>query len=142
MEAAAVTPVVETVTPVVETEVTEKAKRRRFTAEYKKKILSEADRCTQSGEIGALLRREGLYSSHLTTWRQVVRERGELHGLDPRKRGPQARPRDQRDDKIIELERRATKLQAELDRAHAVIDIQKKVSELLGVTLTKTDGER
>jgi transposase-like protein len=130
------------VTPVVETEVTEKAKRRRFTAEYKKKVLAEADLCTRPGEVGALLRREGLYSSHLTTWRQVVRERGELHGLEPMKRGPRTKPRDERDDKIIELERRAAKLQAELARAHAVIDIQKKVSELLGVTLPKTDGER
>jgi transposase len=135
MEATARTPVVET------TEVSEKAQRRRFTAEYKKKILAEADRCKEPGEVGALLRREGLYASHLSTWRKAIRERGELHGLAPRKRGPKAKPRDERDDKIVELERRATKLQSELDRAKAVIEIQKKVSELLGITLPKTDGE-
>lgn len=126
---------------VQETEVTEKARRRRFTADYKKRILAEADRCTQSGEVGALLRREGLYSSHLTTWRTAVRERGELHGLDPRQRGPKAKPRDERDTKIAELEKEAAKLRAKLERANAVIEIQKKVSELLGTTLPTTDGE-
>jgi transposase len=128
--------------PVPETEVTEKARRRGFTAEYKKKILAEADRCTRPGEIGALLRREGLYSSHLTTWRKALRERGELQGLEPRKRGPKARPRDERDDRIVELERRSAKLQAELERAKAVIEIQKKVSELLGVALPKSTEEK
>jgi len=67
-------------------EVVVKAQRRRFTAEYKHRILQEADACTHSGEIGALLRREGLYSSHLTTWRHQ-RARGELQGLTPAKRG-------------------------------------------------------
>jgi transposase len=128
--------------PVVETEVTEKAKRRRFTAEYKKKILAEAERCTQAGEVGALLRREGLYSSHLTVWRQAVKERGELHGLDPRKRGPKAPPRDDRDNRILELERQAARLRADLERAQMVIELQKKVSELLGVVLPKNSEER
>jgi transposase-like protein len=127
------------VSPVPETEVSEKAKRRGFTAEYKKRILAEVDGCTQPGEIGALLRREGLYSSHLTTWRKALRERGELNGLEPRQRGPKATPRDERDEQIVALERRAAKLQAELERAQAVIEIQKKVSELLGVALPKLE---
>lgn len=130
------------VSPVVEIEVTEKAKRRGFTAEYKRKILAEADQCTKPGEVGALLRREGLYSSHLTTWRKAVHERGALQGLEPRKRGPRAAPKDERDSRIVELERRNAKLGAELERAKAVIEIQKKVSELLGVALPKSDEEK
>jgi len=74
-----------------DTEVVAKAQRRRFTAEYKRRIVREADRCTTAGAIGALLRREGLYSSHLTTWR-AARDRGELEGLAPKKRGPKAPP--------------------------------------------------
>src|SRR6266478_5192453 len=76
----------------VEAEVVAKAQRRRFTVEYKRRILREADRCTHPGEIGALLRREGLYSSHLTTWR-AARDRGELAGVAPQKRGPTPRIR-------------------------------------------------
>src|SRR2546426_3537007 len=87
-----------------ETEVVAKAQRRRFTAEYKRRIVREADRCTKPGELGALLRREGLYSSHLTTWR-AARDRGELAGLAPKPRGPKATPPDPRDKKIAEQER-------------------------------------
>jgi transposase-like protein len=76
---------------VPEVEVVAKASRRRFTAEYKRKILQEADACREPGAIGALLRREGLYSSNLTTWR-AQRERGELAGLTPKKRGPAPKP--------------------------------------------------
>jgi transposase-like protein len=132
-----------TTTPVVETEVTEKAKRRRFTAEYKKKILEEADRCAKDGELGALLRREGLYSSNLAVWRKAVRERGEKVGLEPLRRGPKLKnaPKGERDVRLIELERRNARLQAELARARAVIEVQKKVSELLGLTLPKSDEE-
>ncbi len=72
---------------VPEVEVVAKATRRRFTAEYKLRVLREAEACTEPGAIGALLRREGLYSSNLTTWR-AQRERGELLGLTPKKRGP------------------------------------------------------
>ena len=128
--------------PVVETEVTEKAKRRGFTAEYKRKVLAEADGCTKSGEIGALLRREGLYSSHLASWRKAVRDRGLLGGLEARKRGPKAASMDGRDLKIAALEKRAVKLQRELDRATAVIEIQKKVAALLGNPIPKTDEEK
>src|SRR5882724_7227165 len=92
-----------------ETEVVAKAQRRRFTAEYKRRIVREADRCTKPGELGALLRREGLYSSHLTTWR-AARDRGEYEGLSPKKRGPKATPPDPRDKKIAEQEREITRL--------------------------------
>ncbi len=89
---------------VEDVEVTAKARRRRFTAEYKRRILAETDACTKAGEIGALLRREGLYSSILTKWR-VMQERGELSGLAARKRGPKPQVRDGRDQRITQLER-------------------------------------
>ena len=114
------------------TEVTEKAKRRAFTAEYKRKIVKEADACKGPGDVGALLRREGLYSSHLTTWRQA-RDRGELAaGAKTRKRGPKAAPRDERDKRIAELERQLAKQTVRAERAEAIAEIQKKVAALLG----------
>ena len=96
-----------------------KAERRRFTAEYKLKVLREADHCEQPGEIGALLRREGLYWSNLITWRKQ-RERGELAGLSARKRGPKRRA----------------------ERAEGIVELQKKISQILGIELgesTETD---
>ena len=114
-----------------ETEVVSKAARRRFTAPEKLRVLREADRCTKPGELSALLRREGLYSSHLSTWR-VARRNGELAGLTPRPRGPQAKPVDPRDKKIAELERETRRLQARLERAEGLIELQKKVAQLLG----------
>lgn len=122
------------VPPRLPTEVTSKAKRRSYTADYKKKILQEADACTEPGQIGALLRREGLYSSHLVTWR-AARERGELAGLEPRKRGPKAR---QVNPLVKELEarkREIARLKAENAKLQIICDVQKKVSLLLGVTL-------
>jgi len=114
------------------TEVTEKAKRRAFTAEYKRKIVKEADACKGPGEIGALLRREGLYSSHLTTWRQA-RDRGELApGAATKKRGPRAAPVDPRDKKIAEMERQIAKLTTRAERAEAIAEIQKKLAALFG----------
>jgi transposase len=114
------------------TEVTEKAKRRAFTVEYKRKIVKEADACKGPGEIGALLRREGLYSSHLTTWRQA-RDRGELApGTATRKRGPKAAPLDPRDKKIAELERQIAKVTTRAERAEAIAEIQKKLATLFG----------
>ena len=115
----------------VETEVVAKAARRRFTAAEKLRVLREADRCTKTGELSALLRREGLYSSHLSTWR-VARRNGELAGLTPRPRGPKAKPVDPRDKKIAELERETRRLQARLERAEGLIELQKKVAQLLG----------
>jgi transposase len=121
-----------------EVEVLAKPERRRFTVEYKLRILGEADKCTRPGEIGALLRREGLYSSALTQWRRA-RERGELSGTGTGKRGPEGKPVDSRDRRVRELERENRRLRSRLERAEALIDVQKKVSELLGVDLPETD---
>ena len=121
------------------TEVPEKARRRRFTAEYKQRILREADACTKPGELGALLRREGLYSSNLTVWRAAVREGGQKR-LEPQKRGPQARPATRRDrNRIKQLERENRRLKARAERAEALVDLQKKVAALLGKPLTDED---
>ena len=117
-----------------ETEVVAKAQRRRFTTEYKRRIVRAADRCTQSGEVGALLRREGLYSSQLTNWR-AARDRGELEGLSPRKRGPHVAPPDPREKKLAEQEREITRLTKRAEHAEALVEIQKKVAALLGVPL-------
>jgi transposase len=114
------------------TEVPEKARRRAFTVEYKRKIVKEAESCKGPGEIGALLRREGLFSSHLTTWRQA-RDRGELApGAATKKRGPKAAPVDPRDKKIAELERQIAKVTTRAERAEAIAEIQKKLAALFG----------
>ena len=117
--------------PAEETEVVAKAQRRRFTAEYKRRIVREADRCTTAGAIGALLRREGLYSSHLTTWR-AARDRGELEGLAPKQRGPKAPAPDPMAKKIAEQEREIGKWRKRAERAEALVEVQKKVAALLG----------
>ena len=122
-----------------ETEVMAKAQRRRFTAAEKLRVLREADRCTKPGELGALLRREGLYSSHLATWR-AARKNGELAGLSPRARGPRAKPVDPRDKKLVEQAREIARMQARLDRAEGLIELQKKVAQLLGTPLAN-DGQ-
>ena len=114
-----------------DTEVVAKPQRRRFTAEYKRRIVREADRCTTPGAIGALLRREGLYSSHLTTWR-AARDRGELEALAPKKRGPQAAPPDPRDKQLAEQAREIAKWKKRAERAEALVELQKKVAALLG----------
>ena len=126
---------------VEDVEVAAKARRRRFTAEYKRRILEEAGICTKPGEIGALLRREGLYSSILTKWR-LARERGELAGLAARKRGPKAQVRDGREVRIAQLEREAARWRARAERAEALVEVQKKVASLLGMQLPKSDDER
>ena len=124
---------------VPEVEVVAKATRRRFTAEYKRKILREADTCTEPGAIGALLRREGLYSSNLTTWR-AQRERGELAGLTPKKRGPAPQPTNPLAVKVAALERAVSREKARADRAEALVELQKKVAELLGTARPQTNG--
>ena len=124
-----------------ETEVTAKARRRQFTAEYKLKMLAEAEACTKPGEIGALLRREGLYSSHLVEWRRA-RDSGALAGLAPRKRGPAAKVPHPLERKVAELERDNLRLQRRVERAEGLVALQKKVSELLGIQLPKPDEER
>lgn len=124
---------------VPEVEVTAKAQRRRFTAEYKRKVLKEADSCTKAGEVAALLRREGLYGSNLITWRRQ-REAGERSGLEPKKRGRKARAVDERDRKIAELEHEVMRLLARAEQAEAIIEVQKKVSQLLGIKLLDPDS--
>ena len=116
-------------------EVVVKAERRHFTAEYKRRILHEAEACTQRGEVGALLRREGLYSSHLTTWRRQ-RTHGELHGLTPAQRGRKADPRAA---EIARLQRETERLKTQLARAELIIDVQKKLSQMLGLPETPSD---
>ena len=122
-----------------EVEVLARPERRKFSLEYKLRLLQEVDKCTRPGELGALLRREGLYSSTLSNWRRA-RARGDLVGPGMRKRGPKARPVDEGAKRIMKLERENRRLKRRLERAEAVIDVQKKVSELLGVDLPETDG--
>jgi len=126
---------------VADPEVPEKARRRRFTAEYKLRVLEQADACTEPGKIGELLRREGLYSSHLSAWRRQRRE-GSLRGLGPRKRGRKPRPKNPLAKKVTQLERENRALQERLRQAEVIIDVQKKVSQILGIPLaTPEDTE-
>ena len=118
-------------------EVTERAKRRRFTAEYKLRILRKADACKGDGDVGALLRREGLYSSQLAAWR---RQRDELTkaGLKARKRGPKGKVVDP---KVKQLERENARLKRRLERVELMLSIQKKASEMLGIPLNHPDND-
>ena len=120
-----------------ETEIVEKAKRRQNSAEYKQRILREAETSRATGEIGALLRREGLYSSHLTTWRRQC-ERGELEGLSPQKRGPKADPQAI---ELGKLKRENERLRERLRKAELIIEVQKKVSQILGVALPESNQD-
>lgn len=121
-------------------EVVARAKRRSFTGEYKQRVLAEADKAKgESGGIGALLRREGLYSSHLVTWRQE-RAAGILDALTPQRRGPKSK-RSPLDDENQKLQRENQHLREELRKAEIVIDVQKKVAALLGRPLGTTDRE-
>ena len=115
-------------------EVSEKPIRRSFPAPYKRSILEEADRCTQRGELGALLRREGLYSSHLTSWRKQ-RDQGMLNGLTPKKRGRKPKRKDPLVEQNRRLQRENQRLQLQLKKAETIIDFQKKLSEILGIPL-------
>ncbi len=122
-----------------DTEVSSKPQRRRFTAEYRRRIVKEAAACTQPGEVGALLRKEGLYSSHLASWRRAA-EKGELAALTPKKRG--AKPKlDDRDRKLVELQRELAKATARAERAELLVEIQKKVALALGIPLHDSDGK-
>jgi transposase-like protein len=124
--------------PAQEVEVLAKPQRRKFSVDYKLKILQEANRCKQPGEVGALLRREGLYWSSVSRWRKAW-ENGELSRAGAKKRGPVPRPVDERDRQIAELEREVKRFRARAERAEALVEVQKKVSELLGVELPETD---
>jgi transposase len=112
-------------------QVTAKARRRTYTAEYKRRILKEADACTTPGAVGALLRREGLYSSHLVVWRRA-QARGGLAALAPKKRGRKPAPVDPRDRKIAELERQLAEMTRRAQRAEVLVDAQKNLAALLG----------
>ena len=108
----------------------DRPKRRRFSAEYKLRVLRELDSCSSPGEKGAVLRREGLYSSLTSDWRRK-REAGELQALAPRKRGRPARPRDPLEPAVAKLQKENARLQEELRKAHLIIDVQKKLSAIL-----------
>ena len=127
---------------VPDPEVTPKAKRRTFSAEYKLRILDQAAACRNYGERGALLRREGLYASHLTHWRRELRN-GALAGLRPKKRGPKLDPLAFEN---TTLRRQLAQVQAQLERAEMIIEIQKKISLVLGLPppypTTETNGSR
>ena len=112
-------------------QVVAKPQRRSFTAEYKRRILKEADACTTPGAVGALLRQEGLYSSHLVEWRRA-RARGELAALTPKTRGRKPIPVDPRDRKIAELERQLAHMTGRAERAEALVEAQKNLAALLG----------
>ncbi len=118
-------------------EVLVRAKRRRFTAEYKLQVLDETDACRELGEIAALLRREGLYSSHLTAWRRARRE-GALGALG-KQRGPKGRRRDPVVRENEQLRKENARLQQRLKQAEIILEIQKKASELLGIPLSRPE---
>jgi transposase len=117
-------------------EVLERAQRRRFTAEYKLRILREADGCTKPGELGALLRREGLYSSHLAHWRRQRRE-----GLRSKKPGRKVRADAEQAKRLVELERENERLRKRLRKVEMLLDVQKKLSEVLGVPLRANESD-
>ena len=125
--------------PAPDAEVTAKARRRTFPAAYKLKILDAVDAAREPGEIGALLRREGLYSSHLTKWRSQ-RRAGALSALAPRARGPKAEPKNPLAPRLAELERENRRLHGRLAQAEAINEIQKKVSALLGIPLDRPES--
>ena len=111
-------------------EVPAKARRRQFTAKYKVEVLEKADGCSEPGQIGALLRREGLYSSLLSKWREQ-REAGTLKALSPKQRGRKPRPVDPQALRVSQLERELTRVRDQLEKARTIIDVQKKLSLLL-----------
>ena len=125
-------------TAIPDPEVVPKAKRRQFTAAYKLRILREADACTEPGQIGSLLRREGLYSSYLSKWRQQ-QEEGQLQALSSKKRG--RRSQDPSAAELAQLQRENARLRARLEQTEIIIDVQKKLSKLLGLTADSTESD-
>ena len=121
-------------------EVAEKKQRRKFTAKYKLRILKEADSCNEQGQLGALLRREGLYSSNLTTWRRQ-REKGLLNALAPKKRGRKKSPKNPLADQVARLEKENRRLRDKLAKAQIIIDVQKKVSQILAMDQDQNNDE-
>mgnify|MGYP000444039613 CR=1 FL=1 len=125
-------------TAIPDPEVVPKAKRRRFTAAYKLRIIREADAYTEPGQIGALLRREGLYSSYLSKWRQQQAD-GQLQALSSRKRGRKSQ--DPSLAELAQLQRENERLRARLEQAEIIIEVQKKLSKLLGLTADATESD-
>lgn len=121
-------------------EVSEKKPRRKFTTNYKLRILAEADTCTQPGQIGALLRREGLYSSSLATWRRQ-RENGILKAMTPRKRGRKHKLENPFAKQVAQLEKEKRRLQQKLKKAELIIEAQKKMSEILGIAQNLNESD-
>ena len=122
-----------------ECEVSDRPKRRSFTADYKLQVLKKADACSELGEVGALLRREGLWSSHLTTWRRE-RDRGSLIALG-KKRGRKAKPVDPSAEEAMHLRKEVERLKKRLEQAEMIIDIQKKVASMLGIPLRSPESD-
>jgi transposase len=122
-----------------DSEVSVRPKRRTFEADYKLRILREADACSVAGERGALLRREGLYSSHLTEWRRA-RERGALAALSE-KRGRKVKPQAAADEELARLRKENQRLEKRLEQAELIIDVQKKVASLLGIPLKSPESD-
>ena len=125
-------------TKVPDPEVVAMAERRRFTAKEKLRILEEAEACTEPGEIGALVRREGIYSSYLSRWRQA-RDRGQLTALSSKQRGPKRSADKALAEEVVKLRRENERLQARLEQAETIIEVQKKLSQLLGAS-PETNG--
>ncbi len=125
--------------PRTDPEVVPKANRRQWSSAEKLRVLREVDACTKPGQIGALLRREGIYSSQLASWRRL-RARGQLQALSPQQRGPKslATPVD---DELAALRRENARLQTQLARAETIIEVQKKVSQLLGIPTPETPSD-
>ena len=126
---------------VPDPEVPEKKPRRKFTAKYKLDILDKADKCTEPGDIGVLLRKEGLYSSYLTTWNKQ-KENGLLEVMSPKKRGRKEKEKNPLAQKVAKLERENERLKGKLKKAEIIIDVQKKISQILGISQEETEDER
>jgi len=126
-------------TSIPDPEVAARPKRRRFSATYKARVVEEAEGCTEPGDIGALLRREGLYSSHLAEWRKLYRT-GALQALrdDRRGRKPTKHPLE---DEVARLRKQNERLSGRLEQAEAIIEIQKKVAAMLGIPLNSVESE-
>jgi transposase-like protein len=116
------------------------ARRRQFSSSDKRRILEAADRCTQPGDSGALLRKEGIYSSHLNTWRKQ-RAAAEHAALGPQQRGRKADPAQAEDRRVVQLTQENDRLRRQLAKAHTIIDVQKKLCALLGLPADETPSE-
>jgi transposase-like protein len=126
-------------TSIPDPEVVPTAKRRRFSAKEKLRILEEADACTEPGEVGALVRREGIYSSYLSRWRKA-RDRGQLTALSAKKRGPKPAVDKEMAEELAELRKENNRLRRRLTQAEAIIDAQKKISQILGMSPQETES--